>query len=197
MSKPNWKTRLPMWLTWSRMGLSLPIMVLMQWPEYFGGETPIRWLTTSLFVIASITDWLDGYYARKFSASTTMGQFMDPIADKVLVSSILVLLAAQDRIHPFLVVVLLNRDILIGGIRSVAAADQLIISAKPTGKWKTGVQMVGIPLLLFDGMIGPLSLRTVGHGLLWLSAVLSITSAWEYIEIYRKSPRRQRTEKDS
>lgn len=151
------------------------------------------WIAAGIFILAAITDWLDGYFARKFNAQSTMGKFMDPIADKILVSTILILLVPGGAVHPVLVILILGRDILIGGIRAVAAADQLIIDAKAAGKWKTAVQMVAIPAVLINvplatDSLGPLydiSTQTIGHGLLWISAVLSLISGIEYINLYR------------
>jgi CDP-diacylglycerol--glycerol-3-phosphate 3-phosphatidyltransferase len=136
-----------------------------------------------------------------------MGKFMDPIADKILVSTILILLIPSGAVHPVLVILILGRDILIGGIRSIAAADRIIIDAKAAGKWKTAVQMIAIPAVLIDmplmscpqcpwvsNPFGPaniISTQTIGHGLLWLSAVLSIVSGIEYINLYRRSRRGQ------
>jgi CDP-diacylglycerol--glycerol-3-phosphate 3-phosphatidyltransferase len=153
------------------------------------------WIAAAIFIVAAITDWLDGYFARKFHAQTTMGKFMDPIADKILVSTILILLIPSGAVHPVLVIIILGRDILIGGIRSIAAADRLIIDAKATGKWKTAVQMVAIPAVLVEvplvsDSLGPLyniSTQTVGHGLLWISGILSLISGLQYINLYKNS----------
>ena len=177
-----WKKSLPMWLTWSRMAACIPLIVVMQSLE----EPMNGYIAAIIFILASLTDWLDGYYARLFNAQSTMGKFMDPIADKVLVSTILVLLIPPGRIGPILVIILLARDILIGGIRSIAAADRLIIDAKATGKWKTGVQMISIPAILIQTPLMGIPIAAIGKGLLWLSVVLSLVSGWEYIQLYRK-----------
>lgn len=186
---PTWKRELPMWLTWSRMVAAVPLtaVVLLMAKPLAG------WIAAGIFILAAITDWLDGYFARKFNAQSTMGKFMDPIADKILVSTILILLVPGGAVHPVLVILILGRDLLIGGIRAVAAADQLIIDAKAAGKWKTAVQMVAIPAVLINvplasDSLGPLyniSTQTIGHGLLWISAVLSLISGIEYINLYR------------
>ncbi len=149
------------------------------------------WIAAAIFIVAAITDWLDGYFARKFHAQTTMGKFMDPIADKILVSTILILLIPSGAVHPVLVIIILGRDIFIGGIRAIAAADQLIIDAKAAGKWKTAVQMVAIPAILIDvtpmTLLDTISTQVVGHGLLWLSGILSLVSGLEYVNLYRNS----------
>ncbi len=182
---PAWKMQLPMWLTWARMVLCLPMIAIMllvdgPWAGYG---------VAALFIIASITDWLDGYYARLFNAQTTMGKFMDPIADKILVSTVLILLIPSNRVGPLVVILLLARDILIGGIRSIAAADRVIIDAKATGKWKTAMQMVAIPALLINTPLFGAPIAQFGSILLWISVLLSVISGWEYIQIFRTARR--------
>lgn len=182
----SWKKSFPMWLTWSRIALCVPILIVLDWVErpYSG------YIAAALFIVASITDWADGYYARLFNAQSTMGKFMDPIADKILVSTILILLipfGPLGKDGPLLVILLLARDILIGGIRSVAAADRLIIDAKMTGKWKTAVQMVGIPCVLIGTPLFGLPLVDIGRIALWISVVLSAVSGWQYVAMYRES----------
>lgn len=174
-----------MQLTWGRMAVCPLIVGLLLF------EGPVAgWIAAGLFILASITDWFDGYFARKYEATSSMGKFMDPIADKILVASVLIMLIPSGRVGPVLVLLLLARDILIGGIRSVAAADRLIIDAKATGKWKTGIQMVGIPAVLIHTPLFGLPIYEIGLVLLWISVVLSIISGFEYVQLYRKSKTR-------
>lgn len=183
---PAWKRSLPMWLTWSRILVCPLFVVLFALPGAIWG-----WLSAFLFTLASGTDWLDGYYARKYNATSNMGKFMDPIADKILVSTVLIMLIPTGRIGPVLVILLLTRDIFIGGIRSVAAADNLIISAKPAGKWKTAIQMMAIPVLLIPlGDYPAFVLHGLGHTLLWISVILSTFSAYQYIQLYNESKKK-------
>lgn len=171
----HWKKQLPMWATYSRM-LVGPLML-----PFFYFELPFAgWTAAILFILASITDWLDGYWARKYGAESVMGQLMDPIADKILVTGALVILLYLNRIGPFLVFFLFARDFFIGGVRSAAAARQVIIAALPIGKWKTVFQMIGIPcLLIFEGPFG-IPLGLIGIVLLWLSLGLSLLSGAQY-----------------
>ncbi len=179
----TWKKSLPMWLTWSRIILCLPIVAILMLVD-----RPLSgYLAAALFIFASLTDWGDGYFARLYNAQSTMGKFMDPIADKILVSTILILLIPGGNVGPILVILLLARDILIGGVRSIAAADRLIIDAKATGKWKTGFQMVGIPCLLVETPVFGVPLVEIGRIALWISVVLSAISGWEYVQLYRAS----------
>ena len=105
---------------------------------------------------------------------------MDPIADKILVLGPLIVLLTFDRVDPSMVFLFLARDIFIGGLRSVAAANRVLISAKPFGKWKTGMQMTGIPCLLINEKLWGLPLAQIGYFCLWLSVVLSLISGAQY-----------------
>jgi CDP-diacylglycerol--glycerol-3-phosphate 3-phosphatidyltransferase len=144
-------------------------------------------------MIASVTDWFDGHFARKYNAISSMGKFMDPIADKILVASVLIMLIPSGKVGPILVLLLLARDILIGGIRSIAAADRLIIDAKATGKLKTGLQMISIPLILVDpAVFGGASAYNIGLGILWFSVILSMISGYQYVQMYAESRKEQK-----
>jgi CDP-diacylglycerol--glycerol-3-phosphate 3-phosphatidyltransferase len=178
----SWKNNLPMVLTYARAGAAPIILgILMSgWP--FAG-----WLSAVLFALASLTDWLDGYFARRYKVESNMGRFMDPIADKILVLGAIVMLLAMGRVDPIMVFLFLARDIFIGGIRSVAAANNLIIAAKPFGKWKTAFQMVAIPcLLVYEPLFG-IPIGDVGYFGLWISVGLSLISGAEYTIGYYRS----------
>ncbi len=114
---------------------------------------------------------------------------MDPIADKILVTSILVMLVHSARIEPLMVIIILARDNFIGGLRSVAAADQIIIDAKPAGKWKTALQMVAIPAVIIDQQFLGLPFEKIGYWVLWISVILSVTSGIQYYLGYLKARR--------
>jgi CDP-diacylglycerol--glycerol-3-phosphate 3-phosphatidyltransferase len=183
MESAAWKLQLPMWVTLSRIAF-VPFVLLAMTPNTFLWNL----ISALLFMLASITDYYDGYFARKYNAISNMGKFMDPVADKILVSSILVMMSFQHKIDPWMVVVLLARDNFISGIRSVAAADGVVISAKPAGKWKTALQMGAIPGLMVGEIPGYLPyLDKIAYGILWISVVLSITSGAEYFFAYMKS----------
>ncbi len=166
-------------LTWSRMGVC-PILVAFLYLD----QPMWSWMAAGLFIMASITDWLDGHLARKFNVISNMGKFMDPIADKILVATVLIMLIPSKKVGPIVVLLLLARDILIGGIRSVAAADRVIIDAKAAGKWKTGMQMVAIPALLIDLEFMGVEFREIGFWLLWISVLLSLFSGYQYVKVY-------------
>lgn len=139
------------------------------------------------FILLSLTDAWDGALARKWNVVSTFGKFMDPVADKIMVSGVLIVLLFLNRLDPWLVIILLSRDTFIGGVRSVAAADQLILDAKPTGKWKTVFQMTGIVLVTLETLPGLPWLGFAGRVVLWLSVVLSLLSGYEYWKAYSES----------
>ncbi len=169
-------------ITLSRIVL-VPVIVGLMWPNNLNGNVA----AAILFIVASISDYYDGYFARKFNAVSTMGKFMDPIADKILVTSILVMLVPSARIEPLMVIIILARDNFIGGLRSVAAADQIIIDAKPAGKWKTALQMVAIPAVIIDQKFLGLPFEKIGYWVLWFSVILSVTSGVQYYLGYIKA----------
>jgi len=182
ISMEQWKKRLPTQITWFRIWM-VPVIVACLWPDR------LEWslVAAVLFMITSVSDYYDGYFARKFNATSTMGKFLDPIADKILVTSILVALIPTHKIDPLMVIVILARDTFIGGIRSIAAADGIIIDAKPTGKWKTALQMVAIPAVMIDDRVGGIPFDKIGYWVLWFSVVLSVTSGCQYYFGYLKS----------
>jgi CDP-diacylglycerol--glycerol-3-phosphate 3-phosphatidyltransferase len=179
---PTWQQRLPMQITLFRIWM-VPLIVALMWPN----KLPYSAVAAALFILSSISDYFDGYYARKFNAVSNMGKFMDPIADKILVTSILVMLVTVQKIDPLMVIVILARDTYIGGIRSVAAADGIVIDAKATGKWKTALQMVAIPAVMIDQYYLDIPFDKVGYWVLWISVVLSVTSGIQYVWAYQKS----------
>lgn len=171
----SWKKKLPMAATTTRF-LVAPIIFAVLMSDCPWGQ----WVAAVLFIFGSLTDWLDGYWARLFHAESNMGKFMDPIADKILVLSVLIILLYYRRIDPISPAILLSRDIFIGGLRSVAAANQVIIDAKPTGKFKTALQMVVIPCLFVDVEYHGIRLIDIGHWGLWISVSLSLISGYQY-----------------
>lgn len=178
----SWKHNLPMILTYSRAAAAPVILGILM-----SGWTYAGWVSAVFFVLAALTDWWDGMLARKYGVESNMGRFMDPIADKILVLGAIVMLLTMGRVDPVMVFLMLARDIFIGGIRAVAAANNLIIAAKPFGKWKTAFQMVAIPcLLIYEPLFG-LPLGDIGYYALWVSVGLSLISGGEYTLGYYKS----------
>lgn len=179
-----WKHNLPMALTYGRAAAAPIILgILMSGWNYAG------YIAAVLFILASLTDWLDGMFARKYGVESNMGRLMDPIADKILVLGAIVMLLAMSRVDPVMVFLFLARDIFIGGIRSVAAANNVIIAAKPFGKLKTAFQMIAIPcLLVYEPFFG-IPIADIGYYGLWVSVGLSIFSGAEYTLAYYRGGR--------
>jgi CDP-diacylglycerol--glycerol-3-phosphate 3-phosphatidyltransferase len=135
-----------------------------------------------LFVIAMFTDFLDGYIARKNNIVTTFGIFLDPIADKILVITILIMLIPLKRIPAWMVVIIVVREIFIAGLRAIASEKGVVIPAGKTGKWKTAFQMLGIFFLLIYYVHFHINFGEVGLALILLSIIFSLISSYEYIK---------------
>lgn len=191
---------LPNRLTFFRM-LMIPVVVL---ALYFSEETPTyllpyqHWLghvACWIFVIASITDFLDGYIARKRNIVTVFGSFLDPIADKFLVVSALIMLLALDRVHAIVVIILVLREMYMTSLRLLAMSEEVDVPVSSMGKWKTGTQMVATPMLMiYDNFLG-MDLPLIGTILIYISAFLSMWSAFLYSFSMIKKLREKRAEK--
>ena len=134
----------------------------------------------AVFILASVTDWLDGMIARKYEMITDFGRFMDPIADKLLVLAGIVMLMSFDRIHPIVAIVLIGREFIMSGFRLVAATKGLVMAAGILGKLKTITQFVAVSILLISGFL-PVWVRITGEALLYISLVFSVWSCVDYI----------------
>lgn len=148
----------------------------------FGPTNPLPGL---VFVIASLTDFLDGYLARKHHLVTTFGKFMDPLADKVLTQAAFIMLIGSGHIPAWIVVVIVARELMITGFRTVAASDGVTIAASKWGKFKTTFQMLAIIVYLTkDSIFAPLGLTlppTAATALLYLALVFTLISGVDYI----------------
>jgi len=132
------------------------------------------------FVLASITDFLDGYIARKRGIVTVFGSFLDPIADKFLVVSSLILLGELDRINSIIVLILVLREMYITSLRLLASERGLIVPVGKLGKWKTATQMVGIPFLMAYDQPWGIPMPLLGKACIYLASIFSIYSALQY-----------------
>ena len=139
-----------------------------------------------LFIIASITDFLDGYLARKYNNMSDYGKLMDPIADKVLVNSILIVLSSYGYIYPIVPVIVIIRDVIINSLRMLAATSGVAEPALVVGKFKTAFLMIGITLKLFGNL--PFGLLNIAVDDLFIIAgtLLSVISGMQYAKAYRK-----------
>ena len=187
---------LPNKLTISRIILSIIIIIVLIGGSYtsslFGFEIPKLFVNESivvdlkyviagiLFIIASLTDFLDGYIARKYNMVTDFGKLIDSIADKILVNSVLIILAAQGFIHPIIPVVIVMRDSIVNSIRMLAASKGKIVAAMKAGKIKAACLMVGIILTLFYNLPFELWNISVSKVLLFVATILSVISGVQY-----------------
>ena len=144
-----------------------------------GTYPPARWLSLALFLIASFTDFLDGYIARKYHLITNFGKFMDPLADKLLVCSALICFVALQDLNPWITLAVIAREFIISGFRLVAAERGIVIAAGIWGKLKTVCQMIFIVLMLLQSNRGVLSILTVVF--MWLMLALTVISLVDYI----------------
>jgi len=172
-------SRIPLYLTLSRIILVAPTAYFLYLDTNIG-----RWLSAIFFIVASITDYYDGYYARKLNAVSNLGKFLDPVADKILVSSVLILLLHKSLVDPWMVILFVARDTIIGGVRAAASADGVLIDAQTTGKWKAALQMIAIPMLLLNDLHPNIQNNLLGYGLLWFSVLLSLKSGFDYCKTY-------------
>lgn len=184
---------LPNKLTMGRIVLSILIIILLLFPFQSAGiDMPqlfvnekividIKYLIAGvLFIIASLTDFLDGYIARKYNLVTDFGKLIDAIADKILVNSVLIILSATGFIHPIIPVVIILRDSIVNSIKMLAASKGKVVAAIKSGKFKTACLMIGIVLTLFYNMPFELFNLRVSDFILFLAAILSIISGIQY-----------------
>ena len=166
---------LPNKLTTFRVIL-IPFFVFFLLAPYFEGYG--NYIALVIFIVASLTDFLDGKIARKYNLVTNFGKFMDPLADKLLVCSALICLIALDRIPAWIVIVIISREFIISGFRLIAAENGIVIAANYWGKFKTVSQMIMIILLLIDlgGVFDILE-----QIFIWLSLALTVISLITYI----------------
>ncbi|MFZ1035614.1 MAG: CDP-diacylglycerol--glycerol-3-phosphate 3-phosphatidyltransferase [Smithella sp.] len=139
-----------------------------------------------LFVIASITDFFDGYIARKYQMITTMGKFLDPIADKIMVNTAMILMIPIGRIPAWIVAITIIRDLMVDVIRSIASSEGIYIQASTLGKQKTVAQIVAVTALIIHYSIFGINAHAVGMVILYIALVLTIFSGFDYfIKLYR------------
>ena len=137
----------------------------------------LKWVALALFVIASLTDFADGYIARKYNLVTNFGKFMDPLADKILTISGMICLVELGRIPSWIVVIIVAREFIISGFRLVAAENGVVIAANYWGKFKTTFQMIMIILMIMNIP----QLQIVTDIVMWIALALTLISLWTYI----------------
>jgi CDP-diacylglycerol--glycerol-3-phosphate 3-phosphatidyltransferase len=175
---------LPTLLTWARI-VAIPLIVGV---FYLPLDAATRnGIATTMFVIFALTDWADGYLARRLNQTSSFGAFLDPVADKFLVCASLLVLVHLDRADVFVALIIIGREIAISALREWMAqiGASRSVAVHMLGKVKTTVQMVAIPFLLFDGaLFGVIDTRLWGTALIWIAAVLTV---WSMVYYLRKA----------
>ena len=163
---------LPNKLTMARI-IAIPVFIVVLMMEY-------RYAATIIFILAALTDMLDGHIARKYNLVSNFGKLMDPLADKLLVMAALVCLVELGDVPAWMVVVILAREFAVTGLRQVAVEQGIVIAAAPTGKIKTITQMIAIPLLLLANWPFVYIGIPMDQIFLWIAVAMTIISGVEY-----------------
>ena len=174
---------LPNLLTYGRVAAVPVVCALLFWPH----DDRARWPALFVFILAGITDYLDGYLARAYAQQSTLGRMLDPIADKLLVAACLLMLAANGTIvgwSLWAAIVILCREILVSGLREYLAELKVGVPVSRVAKWKTTLQLVAIGFLIAGPAGEPILPGTtlIGIVLLWIAAVLTIYTGWDYLK---------------
>jgi cardiolipin synthase len=168
-------------ITFARI-LLIPVLVL----SFYKGTPQWRMAAAIIFIMGCITDYLDGYVARTYSQISRLGQFLDPVADKLLVATTLLLLAGFGRISQFSLIpaiIILSREILVSGLREHLSSFRVTLTVSQLAKWKTGIQMIAICFLLVgDTSEIATPARYVGEFMLWCAALLTIITGFNYVK---------------
>lgn len=189
ISKTIWN--IPNILTLIRIALIPVLAVLLLSPSREAG-----FWAAAVFSVASVTDWLDGYLARRMGIVTVFGKFLDPIADKLMVMAALIMILPFERVPAWMVLVILGREIIITGLRGIASTEGIVISASDLGKFKTIFQMVAIIGLLlhydyhwFFGIEHPylvVNMHNAGMFYLWIATIMTVWSGVDYLAKFMK-----------
>jgi CDP-diacylglycerol--glycerol-3-phosphate 3-phosphatidyltransferase/cardiolipin synthase len=180
---PRSALNLPNLLTYGRVA-AVPVVVgFLFWPQ----EPWARWSALAVYVAAAITDFFDGYFARAWSQQSSLGRMLDPIADKLLVASVLLTLAADRTIHGanlWAAIIILCREILVSGLREYLSELRVSVPVTAVAKWKTTAQLVALGFLI-AGQAGEAVLPdsvAIGLVLLWVAAILTLYTGWDYMK---------------
>lgn len=173
---------LPNLLTYARLMAVPAVAACLFWP----GEFTMRWIALGIYALAAVTDYLDGYLARAWSQQSAIGRMLDPIADKVLVSASLLMLAASGDIRSWSLwaaIIILSREILVSGLREFLAGLRVSVPVSTVAKWKTAVQLIAVGFLIVGpagNTVLPYSTH-IGVFMLWVAALLTLYTGWDYM----------------
>ncbi|WP_421700849.1 CDP-diacylglycerol--glycerol-3-phosphate 3-phosphatidyltransferase [Ancylobacter sp.] len=176
---------LPNILTYGRCVAVPLVAACLFWSDILEGGLWLRWVAVALYAVAAITDFFDGYLARAWSQQSAIGRMLDPIADKLLVSASLLMLASDGTIRGWSLwaaLVILCREILVSGLREFLAELRVSVPVTRLAKWKTTAQLVAVGVLLAGpaaDLVVP-GITLFGIGLLWIAALLTLYTGWDY-----------------
>jgi cardiolipin synthase len=180
---PGLAWSVPNLLTYGRVAAVPVVAGCLFWPEIAW----MRWVALGVFIAAGISDFLDGYLARAWSQQSRIGQMLDPIADKLLVSAVLMMLAADHTIASYSLtagIIILCREILVSGLREFLAELKVSLPVSNVAKWKTTLQLIALGFLIAgpsgDEIVA--GVTTTGLVLLWVSALLTLYTGWDYFK---------------
>jgi cardiolipin synthase (CMP-forming) len=176
---------IPTIMTWTRIFAIPLILGVFYLPESMASAAEKNMVATVMFVVFALTDWLDGYLARKLNQTSSFGAFLDPVADKFLVCACVLVLVHLQRADVFVALIIIGREIAISALREWMAqiGASRSVAVHMIGKIKTVVQMVAIPFLLFDGLLfGMIDTHLWGVWLIWAAAVLTVWSMVYYLQ---------------
>ena len=174
----------PIFLTWLRI-IAIPVFVaVLYMPESWISEHNANVTSMWIFIGAAVTDWLDGYLARRWNQTTSFGAFLDPVADKLMVAAALIVLTEKGLVDPFASLIIIGREITISALREWMAqvGRSKSVAVNILGKVKTVSQLIAIPFLLFNGVLfGWFHTVNVGRGLIWVAAFITLWSMVVYL----------------
>jgi len=154
---------------------------------FLGAEMPVNhFLAALVFIIASCTDWVDGYYARKYNLVTNLGKFLDPLADKLLVAAAFIILVELGMAPSWIIIIILSREFAVTGLRAILAGEGEIVAASQLGKIKTWAQIVAISSLLLHNTIFAYINIPFDIIALYVALVFTVWSGWEYFYLNRR-----------
>jgi CDP-diacylglycerol--glycerol-3-phosphate 3-phosphatidyltransferase len=162
--------------------VAIPIIILLLF--YIDGIYSI--ITSILFLLVSLTDTLDGYIARRRKLVTTLGKFLDPLADKLLIVTSLIALIPTRGVPAWMVIVIVGREIAVTGLRGIAVSQGIVISASSMGKYKTVFEVVSIFFLIMNGDLFLISFKLIGMILLWIALIIALISGFDYFKNFFK-----------
>ena len=181
----------PLFLTWCRI-VAIPLFVAVLYlPEDLIAERTQNIISMWIFIAAAVTDWLDGYLARKWNQTTSFGAFLDPVADKLMVAAALIVLTEKGIVDPFASLIIIGREITISALREWMAqiGQSKSVAVNILGKVKTVIQLVAIPFLLYNGVLfGLFHTNWVGRILIWIAAFATLWSMVVYLRAAIASP---------